>query len=104
MDTSNLEALLSDHLKADKTRLDRIENKIDKLSETVIAIARAEEKLLNLENARNDILDTLDEHEERLDRHAERLNAGATTLNSINKVFWLLVAAIIATAVGLGIQ
>ena len=104
MDTSNLEALLSDHLKADKTRLDRIENKIDKLSETVIAIARAEEKLLNLENARNDILDTLYEHEERLDKHAERLNAGATTLNSINKVFWLLVAAVIATAVGLGIQ
>ena len=104
MDTSNLEALLSDHLKADKTRLDRIENKIDKLSETVIAIARVEEKLLNLESARNDILDTLDEHEERRDKDAERLNAGATTLNSINKVFWILVAAVIATAVGLGIQ
>lgn len=104
MDTSNLELLLSEHLKADQTRLDRIETKIDKLSETVIAIARAEEKLINLETARNDIIDTLENHEERLNKHADRLNAGATTLNSINKVFWLLVAAVIATAVGLGIQ
>lgn len=104
MDTSNLELLLSEHLKADQTRLDRIETKIDKLSETVIAIARAEEKLINLETARNDIIDTLENHEERLNKHADRLNAGATTLNSINKVFWLLVAAVIATGVGLGIQ
>lgn len=100
MDTSNLEALLAEHLKADQKRLDRIENKIDKLSETVIAIARAEEKLISLESARNDILDTLDEHEERLDRHGERLNSGAVTLDNIQRLFWICVSAAVAALAG----
>lgn len=93
METTNLEKLLSEHLKADQSRLDRIENKIDKLSETVIAIARAEEKLINLESSRNDILDTLEHHEERLDKHAERLNSGASTINNIQKLFWICISA-----------
>ena len=67
METSNLESLLKQHLAADQSRLDRIETKIDKLSDTVVALARAEEKLFNLEASRMNILDTLEEHEERLD-------------------------------------
>ena len=35
--------------KSENTRLDRIEEKIDKLAEAVISIARAEEKIHNLE-------------------------------------------------------
>jgi DNA repair ATPase RecN len=100
MDKSNLEALLAEHLKADQNRLDRIEDKIDKLSETVIAIARAEEKLISLESARNDILDTLENHEERLDKHAERLNAGSVTLNNIQRLFWICVSAAVAALAG----
>ena len=34
----------------DIQRLDRIETKIDKLAEAIVSIARAEEKLVSLEN------------------------------------------------------
>ncbi len=92
METSNLETLLKQHLAADQSRLDRIETKIDKLSDTVVALARAEEKLVNLEASRMGILDTLDAHEERLDHVDRRLADGAVTLNTINKLFWIIIA------------
>jgi cell division protein FtsL len=93
VDTSNLEAVLKEHIQRDQSRLDRIELKIDKLSDTVIALARAEEKLITLEANKLEVIKRLNEHEERLDTHADRLNSGAITLNTINKVFWLALAA-----------
>lgn len=93
MDTNNLEAVLKEHVQRDQARLDRIELKIDKLSDTVIALARAEEKLNTLEANKLEVVKRLNEHEERLDIHADRLNSGAITLNTINKIFWLALAA-----------
>ena len=104
METSNLEKLLKDHLTADQSRLDRIEIKIDKLSETVVAIARAEEKLLNLEASKRELWDTVEKHETRLDDHESRLNSGAVTLNTINKLFWILIASAVAGIVSIWIQ
>ena len=98
MNDSKLEQLLIQHLEQDQkkqqqdqNRLNRIEDKIDKLSDTVIALARAEEKLINLEASRIQVLNTLDAHEERLDKHEARLQDGDVTLNSITKVFWIAV-------------
>lgn len=94
-----MDSELEKHIYADTQRLDRIEAKIDKLSDTVVAIARAEEKLMNLEMQKREIIDRLDSHEVRLDRHSDRLNAGQVTLNSIQRIFWIGVAALIAVAV-----
>jgi predicted nucleic acid-binding Zn-ribbon protein len=104
VETSRLEQLLSEHLKADQNRLDRIEVKIDRLSETVVAIARAEEKLVSLEESKKEIWHTIDTHEDRLDKHEERLNSGATTINTINQLFWILIAAAAAGIVSIWIQ
>ena len=90
---SNIESLLREHLQQDKSRLDRIEDKIDRLSDTVVAIARAEEKLITLESARSEVGATLEDHENRLDRHEARLQDGDVTLNTITKVFWTIVTA-----------
>lgn len=98
-DNSSLESLLRQHLQADQARLDRIESKIDKLSDTVVALARAEEKLVNLESSRYQILDTLDAHEERLDEHEKRLGQGDITLNTITRVFWIAVTSAIGALV-----
>jgi ABC-type Fe3+-citrate transport system substrate-binding protein len=99
MDNNEFEKIFKQHLAADQSRLDRIENKIDKLADTVIALARAEEKLINLERSRRTILDTLDNHEERLDSHEKRLQDGDVTLNSITKVFWTTLTAAIGSLV-----
>lgn len=95
----NIEKLLKAHLSQDNYRLDRIEEKIDKLSDTVVALARAEEKLINLEGSRQSILDTLDTHEQRLDKHDARLNEGDVTLNTITKLFWIVVTAAVGVLV-----
>ena len=95
--TDNLEHLLRKHLEQDQDRLNRIEDKIDKLSDTVIALARAEEKLINLEASRTEILDILDNHEERLDKHEARLQDGDVTINTITRVFWIAVTSAIGS-------
>ena len=104
MDTNNLEHLLKEHLKADQARLDRIEVKIDKLQDTVIALTRVEEKLVNLEIDRNEILSTQAKHSERLDMHEYRLNEGAVTLRAIKALFWLVISSAAAVIVGLTIK
>jgi hypothetical protein len=40
----------------EKTRLDRIEEKIDKMADAIIALARAEEKISNLDETTRIIL------------------------------------------------
>jgi ABC-type Fe3+-citrate transport system substrate-binding protein len=92
--------MIDEHLAQDASRFARIEQKLDKITDTLIALARAEEKLLNLERHRNEMLDLLDNHEERLDHHETRLNAGAVTIGAIQKVFWILLAGTIPAAIG----
>ena len=47
--SNDLEKVLRNHLENDTKRLDRIEAKIDKLSETVVSLARVEEKVIALD-------------------------------------------------------
>lgn len=104
METNNLEKLLQDHLNADKKRLDRIEDKIDKLQDHVIALTRVEEKLVNLEVDRSEILATQVKHGDRLDEHEARLNDGAVTLRAIKALFWLVITSAAAVIVGLSVK
>lgn len=101
VETNKLEELLAEHLRADQSRLDRIEVKIDKLSETVVSLARAEEKLVGLEIAKSELKTRLDDHDEILETHEKRLNDGSVTLNTIGKFFWIAVAAGIAVILDL---
>lgn len=101
MEPNNLEQLLKEHLNADKQRLDRIEDKIDKLQDHVIALTRVEEKLVNLEVDRSEILATQAKHDDRLDEHEARLNDGAVTLKAIKALFWLVITSAAAVIVGL---
>lgn len=89
----HLEELLHQHLVSDNARLDRIESKIDQLAETVVALARAEEKLINLERSRSEISDILDAQEERLDIVESRSKETEMTLGLITRLFWILVAS-----------
>ena len=83
----------------EKTRLDRIEEKIDKMADAIIALARAEEKISNLDETTRIILKRMVAQEERL-RHVEQQQADAEgTLNIVKSIAWTFVSAII-TAIG----
>jgi predicted nuclease with TOPRIM domain len=59
--------ILQDHVQREESRLARIEDKIDKLSDAMIDLARAEEKLINIEKANS-------QHFERMNRFSMRMD------------------------------
>tara|TARA_Y100000114_G_scaffold65677_1_gene60194 strand:- start:7365 stop:7664 length:300 start_codon:yes stop_codon:yes gene_type:complete len=74
-------------------RLDRIETKIDQMSDAIISLARAEEKIITLtefgKQQGEQILTLIN----RVDRLEELVRNNAATVNIINKIFWVVIAA-----------
>jgi len=79
-------------------RLDRIEQKIDQMSEAIIALARAEEKIITLtefgKQQGEQILTLIN----RVDKLEELVRSNASTVEIINRLFWIVTAAA-ATAI-----
>ena len=59
--------ILQEQVQREEHRLARIEDKIDKLSDAMIDLARAEEKLINIEKANS-------QHFERMNRFSSRMD------------------------------
>ena len=75
------------------TRLDRIEDKLDKLADAMVLMARAEEKLIALESKYASQYERMNKFSEKLDRIEGTVNSNAHTVNTINKLFWIAIAA-----------
>jgi len=74
-------------------RLDRIEQKIDQMSEAIIALARAEEKISTLTDFGKQQGEQLLTLINRVDRLENMVRENASTVNIINKIFWVVIAA-----------
>lgn len=81
-------------------RLDRIESKIDKLAETVVQMARVEEKLVTMEGDKKVILDKLMRLDTRMDTFDQKINETAITVRVVNRLFWIIVTAVVGAATG----
>lgn len=79
-------------------RLDRIEEKIDTLSEALIAIARFEEKMDAYAKYRDDSWSRMNKFSEKLDAIEKKVDDNHHTVQIINKLFWVATAAA-ATAI-----
>lgn len=79
-------------------RLDRIEEKIDKLSDAIISLARAEEKIATMaefgKQQGEQILTLIN----RVDKLDQVVRENQATVNIINKLFWVVMASA-ATAI-----
>ena len=73
-------------------RLNRIEEKLDKLSEAVVALARAEEKIQTLTSFSKQQSEMIYGLGERLTKVEELVHANANTVGIINKIFWIIVS------------
>ncbi len=82
-------------------RLDRIENKLDSLSEAIISIARAEEKITMLakygETQATQILKIV----ERLEALEQKVSSNEIVVNVINKLFWIVLTGIVGGITGM---
>ena len=82
-------------------RLDRIEAKIDKLAETVVQMARVEEKLVSIEADKKLLIDKMMKLEERIEFTEKKINESAVTIRVINRLFWIVITALVGTVAGL---
>ena len=92
---------LEQHIVGETHRLDRIEAKIDKLSETVISLARAEEKLISLENDKKFLMERMVKNEEKIEVVEKKIDETSVTVRVINRLFWIVIVAVITGAVGM---
>ena len=75
-------------------RLARIEEKLDRLADAMISLARAEEKLVNMEDKYNNQFARMNKFSEKLDRIEAQVQDNAGTVNMINKLFWVAIVAV----------
>lgn len=87
--------------RSDQQRLDRIEEKIDKLSDAMISLARAEERLIAIEKQNFATYERMNKHSVKLDDIDERVTRNENTINIVNKVFWIIATFAIGAAVAL---
>jgi len=79
-------------------RLNRIENKLDKLTEAMTMVARVDEKL-TAGSARIDRLEyRLDEYEGDLDNIKQIVGHNAQSVKIAERFVWILISAIIGLA------
>lgn len=74
-------------------RLDRIEEKIDKLSDAMISLARAEEKLIAIEANNHANFERLNRFSAKLDDIEKKVDNNARTVAVINRLFWIVAVA-----------
>lgn len=75
-------------------RLDRIEEKIDKLADALVAIARTEERLIAMESKNTAQYDRMNNFSKKLDAVEATVNSNASTVHVINKLFWVGIISI----------
>ena len=80
-----------------EARLQRIENKLDKLSEAFTILARVEEKIMS-SNVRIDRLEfRADEAERDMDKLKSIVGYNQNTVRVVERFAWLLVSSLVGT-------
>jgi len=78
---------------ATNKRLDRIEEKLDKMGEVLVALARFEEKMDAYNEYRQNSWERMNKFSEKLDKIEDTVGDNARTISVINKLFWIAIVA-----------
>lgn len=78
---------------SDEQRLDRIEQKLDKLADAVVSLARMEERMLTLFKRMDTHDNRISKAEEDLDDLKGRVGTNGQALRFAERVFWIVLAA-----------
>ena len=104
MDKDLIEQILKDYSKmaqneTTESRLDRIETKIDKLADSMISLARAEEKIIALQDDHENMRERLNKLSVKLDEIQKTVDDNTRTVSIINKIVYAAVVAAIGAYV-----
>jgi hypothetical protein len=78
---------------SDEQRLDRIEQKLDKLADAVVSLARMEERMLTLFKRMDSHDGRITKTEEELEDIRGKVGVNGQALRFAERVFWIVVAA-----------
>lgn len=92
MSQDDIAQVKRDHMNQ-SDRLDRIEEKIDRMSEAIISLARAEEKITTLTSFSKQQNEMIIELNRRMEKLEGTVTQNAVVVNVINKVFWIIMVA-----------
>lgn len=81
-------------------RLDRIEEKIDKLSDAIVLLARAEEKIHNLQDRLTVALSKLNDFDDRIRFVESRSLDNQLKLTSMTKFLWIIITGVVGAVTG----
>ena len=96
MPTEQIQRDLENMRRLSDARLDRIEHKIDQLSDAMISLARAEEKLINMEKTSQTLYDRMNRHSEKIDMLEDELQQCKTHRTLTNRALFVVFAATIS--------
>lgn len=82
-----------------QVRLDRIETKLDKMADAIISVARSEEKISTLMKDHEKMHERLNRFSQKLDDIEKKVEDNTRTVNLINKLFWIVTAALVTVLV-----
>ena len=104
MDKDLIEQILKDYSKVvqnetNESWLDRIESKIDKLADAMISLARAEEKIIALQDDHDNMRERLNKLSIKLDEIQKAVDDNARTVGIINKVVYAAMVAAVGAYV-----
>lgn len=95
-DQTNLNVIPAEEI---TRRFDKMESKIDKLSDAMISLARNEEKLANLESHINTLTTRMNRHGAKVDTLELEVSSNTRTTANIIKLCWIIIAAVVGVAV-----
>jgi hypothetical protein len=76
-------------------RFDRIEEKLDKLSEAMVLIARTDEKLVAMEQKYAAQYERTNRFSNKLDEIDKQLTENSQVIRNLGTFFWILVTAVV---------
>ena len=76
-------------------RMDRIESKIDKLSEVLVQMARVEERILNGEEQHKEIRSDIRKLNDKVGEMEKVVQKNQITVNIINRISWIIITGVV---------
>ena len=83
---------------ADEARLERIERKVDEMGQTLVILARVEERMVTLFNGMEVVKKTQADHGNRIVTLEKSDGTNGQMLRFAERVFWIVVSAGVAFA------
>jgi len=80
-------------------RLERIEQKLDKIQEVLVSMARIEERQAQFEELTRIILKKLDKSSDRIEVLERSVSKNSIWTGALSKIGWLFVAALIGAMI-----